>query len=102
MAVEDITARALCGVMEKALITEGVSPALAKTLAERACKPVVRSGTRKAISAGKKGVRKVKKKAGAYQTRFGKELKALKKKHPRTAAGTLMKRAHRITRKAMK
>ena len=102
MAAEDITARALCGVMEKALIAEGVEPATAKILAERACKPVVRTGTRKAIAGAKSAGRKVKRKAGAYQTRFGKELRALKKKHPRTAAGTLMKRAHRITRKAMK
>jgi len=102
MAVEDITARALCGVMEKALIGEGVDPVFAKQLAERACQPVVKKGTRAGIKVAKKGARKVKRKAGAYQRRFGAELKALKKKHPRTAASTLMKRAHRITRKAMK
>ena len=38
-------------------------------------------------------------KVGKYQRRFGKHLKALKRKHPRTKIGTLMKRAHRMTRK---
>ena len=102
MAVEDITAQALCGVMEKALIAEGVGPATAKILAERACKPVVRTGTRKAVAGAKRVGGKAKRKVGSYQRRFGKELKALKAKHPRTKAATLMKRAHRITRKAMK
>ena len=102
MAVEDITAQALCGVMEKALIAEGVAPALALTLAQRACQPVVKAGTRKAIAGAKSAGGKAKRKVGSYQRRFGRELKALKAKHPRTKAGTLMKRAHRITRKAMK
>jgi hypothetical protein len=42
---------------------------------------------------------KAKRRVGAYQKQFGKELKALKKKHPRTAQSTLMKRAHRNTKK---
>jgi len=46
--------------------------------------------------------RKVKRKVSAYQRRFGVELKRLKKAHPRTAVGTLMKRAHRATKKVMK
>ena len=41
-------------------------------------------------------------KVGKYQRRFGKHLKALKRKHPRTKIGTLMKRAHRMTRKDRK
>jgi len=45
---------------------------------------------------------KPKRKVGKYQKVFGKKLKALKKKHPRTAASTIMKRAHRETKKAMK
>jgi len=102
MAVEDITARALCGVMEKALIGEGVDPVLAKELSQRACQPVVRSGTRKVVRAGKKAARSGVRKAGAYQKEWGRRLKALKKKHPRTSVGALMKRAHRETRKAMR
>ena len=93
--IEDVASSALCGVMEAALIDQGVSPEFAKILAERACKPVVKKGT----NVVKK---KVKKKVGNYQRRFGKNLEALKKKHPRTSNSTLMKRAHRQTRKEMK
>ena len=45
---------------------------------------------------------KVKRKVGKYQRAFGRNLKALKRKHPRSAIGALMKRAHRMTRKEMK
>ena len=41
-------------------------------------------------------------KVGKYQKTFGRNLKALKKKHPRTQINTLMKRAHRMTRRALK
>ena len=44
----------------------------------------------------------VKRKASKYQREFGKQLKALKRKHPRTQAKTLMKRAHSATKKLMK
>jgi hypothetical protein len=37
-----------------------------------------------------------------YQKELGKQLKMLKKKHPRTKVTALMKRAHRATRKALK
>ena len=45
--------------------------------------------------------RKVRRKATKYQRRFGQELKKLKRKFPRTKVGTLMKRAHRATKKAL-
>lgn len=41
-------------------------------------------------------------KASRYQKELGKQLKKLKKKHPRTAMIKLMKRAHRATKKALK
>jgi len=41
-------------------------------------------------------------KVSPYQKRFGKILKALKSKHPRTDISILMKRAHRQTRREMK
>lgn len=41
-------------------------------------------------------------KVGRYQKLFGRNLKMLKKKHPRTQINTLMKRAHRLTRRALK
>jgi hypothetical protein len=47
-------------------------------------------------------VGKGKRKVGKYQRVFGKKLKALKAKHPRTASSTIMKRAHRETKKAMR
>ena len=46
--------------------------------------------------------KKKKRKVSKYQKEFGKQLKMLKKKHPRTAITRLMKRAHTKTRKAMK
>jgi len=45
--------------------------------------------------------KKIKRKVGKYQQVFGKKLKALKAKHPRTASSTIMKRAHRETKRAM-
>lgn len=45
---------------------------------------------------------KATRKVSAYQKRFGKNLKALKAKHPRTDIGILMKKAHRQTRREMK
>lgn len=41
-------------------------------------------------------------KRSKYNRELSKQLKMLKKKHPRTAITSLMKRAHRATRKAMK
>jgi hypothetical protein len=37
-----------------------------------------------------------------YQKELGRQLKKLKKKHPRTKMPALMKRAHKATRKALK
>lgn len=45
---------------------------------------------------------KRKRKPSKYQKELGKQLKMLKKKHPRTPVIRLMKRAHRATRKALK
>lgn len=45
---------------------------------------------------------KKKRKVSKYAKEFGKQLKALKKKHPRTATKNLMKRAHSATKKRLK
>ena len=45
---------------------------------------------------------KRKRKPSKYGKELGKQLKMLKKKHPRTPVIRLMKRAHRATRKALK
>ena len=42
-----------------------------------------------------------KRKRSKYQKELGRQLKLLKKKHPRTAITRLMKRAHRLTKKAL-
>jgi hypothetical protein len=46
--------------------------------------------------------RKVKKTASKYQREFGRQLKKLKAKHPKTLAKNLMKRAHRATKRVLK
>lgn len=43
-----------------------------------------------------------KRKKSKYQRELGRQLKILKKKHPRTAITRLMKRAHKATKKALK
>jgi hypothetical protein len=43
---------------------------------------------------------KKKRKVSAYQKEFGRQLKKLKKKHPRTPVTRLMKRAHAATKRA--
>lgn len=45
---------------------------------------------------------KKRRKPSRYQKELGKQLKMLKKKHPRTKVINLMKRAHRATKKALK
>lgn len=45
---------------------------------------------------------KVKRKVSNYQRQFGKEMKKLKAKHPRTPVTRLMKRAHSATKKYMR
>lgn len=46
--------------------------------------------------------KKRKRRVSKYQRAFGRNLKSLKKKHPRTPISKLMKKAHIMTRKAMK
>jgi len=47
-----------------------------------------------------KRVRKVvKRKASAYNKRYAREYKRLKKKHPRTSFGALAKKAHKAARR---
>lgn len=41
-------------------------------------------------------------KKSKYSKELGRQLKMLKKKHPRTPVIRLMKRAHRLTKKALK
>jgi len=45
---------------------------------------------------------KKKRKVSKYQKEFGRQMKILKKKHPRTPVTRLMKRAHSATKKEMR
>lgn len=64
--------------------------------------------TRRSRSAGQRSLlraaagsgRKPKRKVSPYQREFGRQLKKLKKAHPRTPVTRLMKRAHTATKKA--
>lgn len=57
-----------------------------------------RKTVRQAVSVGKK----IKRKASPYQLEVGRQLKKLKKLHPRTKVTSLMKRAHRAAKKVRK
>lgn len=68
-----------------------------------------RSNTERNLQAGRIGKKvgkaarkKIKRKVSPYQREFGKQLKILKKKHPRTKISRLMRRAHIATRKVRK
>ncbi|GAH05242.1 unnamed protein product [marine sediment metagenome] len=67
-----------------------------------------KSSSRSTATAGKRSGRmdkvpipKKKRKVSRYQRVFGKNLKALKRKHPRSSISVLMKKAHRMTRKEL-
>ena len=77
-----------CAAIEGILIGRGLSQGTAHEVAYSA--PV------------RKTEKKVKRKVGKYQRVFGKKLRALKAKHPRTSPRILMKKAHRETKRAMK
>lgn len=97
---------ALCGVMEQALIEKGISPEIAKMLAERACQPVVETGVKSAKRVAKRAGRKLSK----YQKEWGRQLKKLKNTS-RLKDGSYRKgwdqakefsKAHKMTKKEMK
>jgi len=46
--------------------------------------------------------KKKRRKVSKYSREFGRQLKALKRKHPRSKIGSLMSQAHVKTRRAMK
>ena len=80
MAIEDLAAQGLCGVMEKALIGQGIDPAVAKVLAERACQPAVKSATRSAKKT-------VKRKASAYSKKYSRAFKKVASKYKKKNGG---------------
>jgi hypothetical protein len=58
--------------------------------------------SKRSLRSDKIPIPKRKRRVSRYQKVFGKHLKALKRKHPRTNISTLMKKAHRLTKKEMK
>ena len=93
-ALSDSAARALCGLAATALEEKGVDPILAAAFAERACRPLVGRAIRAGPGAVRSAAGKVKRGASAYNKKYAKAYKALKKKHPRTPFATLAKKAH--------
>lgn len=87
---------ATCDIIRGLLMGAGMGASDASTIAYS--QPVVNANER----ITKTVKRKIKRKVSKYQKRFGVELKKLKRKHPRTAVSSLMKKAHRITKKALK
>lgn len=83
MAIEDTVSSALCGVMEQALIAQGVAPLAAAALAKRACEPVVEKGVTKTKKTVKKGTRAAQKKLSSALKQANKQL--------RTKSGKLRK-----------
>lgn len=68
-----------------------------------------RSNTERNLQAGRLGKKagkatrkKIKRRVSPYQREFGRQLKILKKKHPRTKISRLMRRAHIATKKVRK
>ena len=78
----------------------------ARKLTRRSGRDIIRSSgqfSRAAMLPNLQGTKtKKKRKVSKYQKEFGRQLKKLKAKHPRTQIKNLMKRAHSATRKALK
>ena len=74
---------------------------LAKAIAELISAASSSSDTPKSGSKASPGKKTKRPRApSAYNKEFSRQMKALKKKHPRTPATKLMKRAHTATKKA--
>ena len=73
---------------------------LAKAIADLISAASSSTPARKA--GGKASPAKKKRGPNAYNKEFSKQMKSLKKKHPRTPVTKLMKRAHTATKKARK
>ena len=93
---------ALCQMLEDTLLKSGLSPEIAKTLSRAGCESLIKPGGRKVRSKVKQKLTRTKRKASAYQKEVGRQLKALKKKHPRTDVTKLMKKAHRQAKRLRK
>lgn len=93
---------ALCQMLEKTLLDSGLDPEIAKVLSRAGCERLIKPTGSKVRSKVKSKMTKAKRKVSGYQREVGRQLKALKKKHPRTDVTKLMKKAHRNAKKARK
>ena len=84
---------ATCDIIRGLLLASGRVP-------EPVANAIADSAT--VVALNEKATKKVKRKVSKYQKEFGRQLKKLKKKHPRTKVQNLMKRAHRATKKLIK
>ena len=112
MAKDDFSSREVIELLVGILsdIKRGTpSPSLIHELSERTMQQMSDSASSsrksRAATMGRStsvAVLKPKRKVSRYQRVFGKHLKALKKKHPRSSISVLMKKAHRLTKREMK
>ena len=93
---------ALCQMLEKTLLDSGLDPDIAKTLSRAGCERLIKPAGSRVRSKVSKIKTKSKRKVSAYQREVGRQLKALKKKHPRTDVTRLMKKAHRNAKRSRK
>ena len=84
---------ATCDIIRGLLLASGRVP-------EPVANAIADSAT--VVALNEKATKKVKRKVSKYQKEFGRQLKKLKKKHPRTKVQNLMKRAHSATKKVLK
>ena len=80
----------------------GFTPAELKEISQGGPTSRIQAGARPMGKSTKVAVLKPKRTVSRYQRVFGKHLKALKKKHPRSSISVLMKKAHRLTKREMK
>ena len=96
---------ALCDMIASALVARGLNPALARVLAERACKKPVRQQARKTVKTTKKTVKKTASKAKSAYSRAFKEVSSKYKlksgKWKKGGFRSAVKAAHKAKRRYM-
>jgi len=80
----------------------GFTPQELAEISRGGSKPAMITPRMRTSRSTKVPILKRKRTVSRYQKVFGKHLKALKKKHPRSKISVLMKKAHRLTKKEMK
>jgi len=84
------------------IITDPINDAIDRETSGSSHNARVSTGRRRGVRGSEQRKAKTKRKVSAYQREFGRQLKKLKKKHPRSKVSSLMKKAHVATRKVRK